>query len=123
MPRYRVEFLDGHTHEGEYPNGDLAKRAAKTEAQQKSGAIARTDPAVKVKAVTDLDAERPAGRDPAAPPGPARPDAARRDLPPGTRVEDQPRATPAERTPSQDEEFERRVREEVERRGRESGGR
>jgi len=57
MPHYRVEFDDGSTHEGEYANPDLAKRAAKTQAQQKSGAVSRTDPAVKVKAITDLASE------------------------------------------------------------------
>jgi hypothetical protein len=57
MPRYRVTFDDGSTHEGEYANGDLAKRAAKTEAQQKTGASTRTDPRVKVAHVVDLSAE------------------------------------------------------------------
>jgi hypothetical protein len=57
MPRYRVTFENGETFEGDFANGDLAKRAAKADAQRTSGATMRTDPAVKVAHVVDLDAE------------------------------------------------------------------
>jgi hypothetical protein len=63
MPRYTVEFEDGSTHQGEYANGDLAKAAAKKEARDKTGAMSRVDPKVKVARVsTDEDLAREKGR-------------------------------------------------------------
>ena len=52
--RFRVTFDDGNTVEVEANNGDLAKRDARRQAQERSGAETRTDPRVKVKAVEEL---------------------------------------------------------------------
>jgi hypothetical protein len=55
MPKYLITFNDGSTLEKEAANGDLAKAAAKAEAVRNTGAIARTDPRVKVAHVVNLD--------------------------------------------------------------------
>lgn len=57
MPRYLVTFDDGSSVEKEAANAGQAKQEAKREAQQKTGAITRTDPRVKVAHVVDLDVE------------------------------------------------------------------
>lgn len=59
MPRYLITFDDGSTLEKEAATIDQAKAAAKTEAQQKSGATSRTDARVKVQSV--VIADEPAG--------------------------------------------------------------
>ena len=55
MPkRYRVTFGDGRTVDVEANNGDLAKKDARRQAQDQSGAETRTDPRVKVTSVEEL---------------------------------------------------------------------
>lgn len=63
MPKYLITFSDGSSIEKEAPTIDQAKADAKREAQQKTGATARTDPRVKVESIANLD-EQPGPTDP-----------------------------------------------------------
>jgi hypothetical protein len=66
MPRYRVTFLDGHTVVLEREHGDDAKKDARHERKQDTGATDRTDARIKVASVERLApaAERDARREP-----------------------------------------------------------
>lgn len=63
MPKFQITFDDGSTIDRDAATADEAKRAAKHEALQKSGATARTDPRVKVASVVNLD-DQPGPTDP-----------------------------------------------------------
>ena len=55
MPKFQITFDDGSTIDREAATADEAKRAARTEATQKSGATSRTDARIKVRSVVNLD--------------------------------------------------------------------
>jgi hypothetical protein len=86
MPRYRVTFLDGHSVVLEREHGDDAKKDARHERKQQTGATDRTDARVKVTSVERLAA---------APPPPAPPAEAPTRMPPP------PATTPTDTPPQQ----------------------
>ena len=66
MPTFAIRFDDGSTVTKTADTADLAKAAAKLEKARETGATSRTDPRVKVAAVTRQD-EQGERRDDAQP--------------------------------------------------------
>jgi hypothetical protein len=104
MPRFRITFNDGSTIETDADSATSAKRAAKSQAQTKTGAASRNDPRVKVSHVVNLDEE-------AGPTDPRNASGASAPRPPARSS-----STPRSRG---DTDRERREREERERQDRE----